>query len=29
MIKDLDNEIGFKYLMAMHLNDSKGSVRKE
>jgi len=24
MISDLDNEIGFKYLMAMHLNDSKG-----
>ena len=29
MITDLGNEIGFKYLMAMHLNDSKGSVRNK
>ena len=26
MMSDLDEEIGFKYLMAMHLNDSKGNI---
>ena len=27
MISDLNNEIGFKFLMAMHLNDSKGKCK--